>query len=231
MGYGVNDAAFNTGATSVYGSAALGQSTSLTGGVYTPVARVVADIGYNATVDTSTALYNIYNTNNPRSVATVNGSTFYLSGQGVKGSTTQGVFETTDGSTTATAIDTSTDTRTAEIYNGVLYVSRDSTQSTTSGTNIASYGTTLPTSATTATPLSGITGTLTLTAAEENTVNASAVGTTINLSPENFFFANATTLYVADSGFPKEGGIGDGACRNGRSTGRAGFSTIPCPSA
>ena len=32
----------------------------------------------------------------------------------------------------------------------------------------------------------------------------------VNLSPENFFFANSTTLYVADGGDPKDGGLGDG---------------------
>ena len=152
LGYGVNAAAFNTaGATgnSVYGNAALGQSTSIPGGTYTPVARIVADIGADATIDTSTSLYNIYNVNNPRSVATVNGSTFYLSGQGVKGSTNQGVLLATDGASTATAIDTSTDTREAEIYNGQLYVSRDTTQGGAAGTSdIASYGASLPTTAT-----------------------------------------------------------------------------------
>jgi hypothetical protein len=209
-GYGVNAATYNAGGATVYGNAALAQSTSLTGSNYTPVARVVADIGYNATIDTSTALYNVYNTNNPRSITTVNGTSFYLSGQGVKGDTTQGVFTATDGASAATAIDTSTDTRTAEIVNGVLYVSRDSTQGTGGTSNIASYGTTLPTSATAPTPLAGITGKVTLTAGQTNTVNAAAIGTSVNLSPENFFFANATTLYVADGGNPKEGGLGDG---------------------
>ena len=214
LGYGVNATAFNTAGTagnSAYGNAALGQSTSITGGTYIPVARIVADIGANASIDTSTSLYNIYNVNNPRSVASVNGSTFYLSGQGVKGSTNQGVFLATDGASTATAIDTSTDTREAEIYNGQLYVSRDTTQGGTAGTsNIASYGAALPTSATAPTVLPGIAGRVTLASGQANTVNASAVGTSVNLSPEGFFFANATTLYIADGGFPKEGGIGDG---------------------
>jgi autotransporter passenger strand-loop-strand repeat protein len=209
-GYGVNAATYNAGGATVYGNAALAQSTSLTGTNYTPVARVVADISYNATIDTSTALYNVYNTNNPRSVSTVDGTRFYLSGQGVKGDTTQGVFTATDGSSSATAIDTSTDTRTAEIVNGVLYVSRDSTQGASGTSNIASYGTTLPTSATAFTPLAGIMGKVTLTAAQANGVNNAAIGSSVNLSPENFFFANATTLYVADGGNPKEGGLGDG---------------------
>ena len=93
FGYGVNAAAFNmAGASgnSAYGNAALGQSTSTTNGVYIPVSREVANIGYNAAIDTSTSVYNIYNTNNPRSAATVNGTTFYLSGQSVKGSTDAG---------------------------------------------------------------------------------------------------------------------------------------------
>ena len=208
-GYGVTDTTFNSGGATVYGTTALAQSTSVQGGQYTAVARVIADISYNATIDTSTALYNVDNLNNPRSVATVNGTSFYLSGQGKKGDTTQGVQYAQDGASSATIIDDSTDTRTAEIVNGVLYVSRDSTQGTGGTSNIASYGT-LPTSATAPVPLAGINGTVTLTAAQENSVNASAVGTTVNLSPENYFFANATTLYVADGGNPKEGGLGDG---------------------
>ncbi len=92
MGYGVNAQTFNAGGAAVFGSAALAQSTSVPGGQDTAVARVVADISFNGTVDTSTALFNIDNTNNPRSVATVNGTTFYVSGQGVKGDNTQGVF-------------------------------------------------------------------------------------------------------------------------------------------
>src|SRR5665213_2092441 len=47
MGYGVNANDFNTGGASVYGSAALGQSTSLTGGTYVTVPRVVALISAN----------------------------------------------------------------------------------------------------------------------------------------------------------------------------------------
>jgi autotransporter passenger strand-loop-strand repeat protein len=210
MGYGVNAQTFNSGGANVYGNAALAQSTSVPGGPFTPVARVVADISYNGTVDTSTALYNIDNTNNPRSVATVNGTTFYIAGQGVKGDTTQGVFLAHDGASSATAIDTSTDARTAEIINGVLFVSRDSTQGAGGTSNIESFGTTLPTTATVGTPLAGIDGTITLSAAQDNSVNAGAVGTTIHLSPENFFFADANTLYVADGGNPKEGGLGDG---------------------
>jgi hypothetical protein len=48
----------------------------------------------------------------------------------------------------ATAIDNSTDTRFVTIFGGQLYVSRDSTQSATAGTDIGSYGQALPTSRT-----------------------------------------------------------------------------------
>lgn len=205
-GYGVNAATYNSGGAAVYGNAALAQTTSVQGGAYAAVARVVADISASGSVDASTALYNIYNTQNPRSVATVDGSSFWLSGQGVKGSANQGVFYATDGSSAATAINTATDTRTAEIYNGVLYVSADSAQG---ATNIESYGA-LPTSSTTGTVLTGLSTSVTLTVNSANTVNGADIGQTVYLSPENFFFADANTLYVADGGNPKNGGLGDG---------------------
>ena len=209
MGYGVNWQTFDgANAAAIYGTTAEGQTTSVPGGAYTAVPRIVADIGYNGTVNTSTALYNVDNSNNPRSVATINGTTFYISGQGVSGDTTQGVFVANEGASGATAIDTSTDTRTAVIYNGELYVSRDSTQGV--GGTISNYGSVLPTGTTTATVLGGIDGSITLTAGQANGINTGSVGQKINLSPENFFFASSTVLYVADSGVPKEGGIGDG---------------------
>ncbi len=131
VGYGVNASAFNSAALATYGTTALGQTTSLlanqqTGAIYTTVPRVVALINGTGNVDTTTALTGVFNTNNPRSAYTVDGSTIYVSGQGAsKTDTTQGVFVTTRGSTTATAIDTSSDTRFVTGYNGTLYVSRD----------------------------------------------------------------------------------------------------------
>jgi autotransporter passenger strand-loop-strand repeat protein len=206
-GYGVNATTYNQGGAATYGNAALAQSTSLTTQTtYTPVARVVADISYNGSVDTSTALFNIFNVNNPRSVATINGSVFYLAGQGNKDAT-QGVFEAVDGASSATAIDTANDARDVEIYNGQLYVSEDSKIGPTDG--IATFGG-VPTTASTPTFLSGIETSTVLTAATANGVDDAAIGTSVNLSPENYFFANPTTLYVADGGDPKEGGLGDG---------------------
>ncbi len=203
-GYGVNADTFNEGGAAVYGTAALAQSTSVQGGQNTAVARVIADINADGVVDTSTALYNVFNENNPRSVATVNGSSFYISGQGLKGDTTQGVFYAQDGASSATSINDATDTRTVEIYNGQVYVSADSTQG---ATNISDYGS-MPTSAATPTVLAGIDGSVTLNGTNGNTVNGSTG--TVFLSPEDYFFANADTLYIADGGDPKNGGVGDG---------------------
>ena len=214
-GYDVNYQTFNageTGGNNVYGATALAQSYTVPTGNDTLVPRAIVDIGATGTVDDSTNLLGVFNTNNPRSVATINGTTFYVSGQGVSGSTTQGVFVAADGASSATAIDTATDTRTVEIYNGNVYVSEDSKQSTapatTGGTSNVEAFTGEPTAAATPTVLPGISQTVTLVNGDGNATNGSTG--TVHISPENFFFANATTLYVADGGNPKQGGAGDG---------------------
>jgi hypothetical protein len=228
MGYGVNAAAFNADPAAYSassGNTALGQSGSLTGQSYTPVARVVALIGANGSVNTTTALYNIFNGNNPRSAYTVNGGAIYVSGQGTKGDNTGGVFSTTLGSHSATSITgndggsgSSQDTRVVQVYNNTLYVSSDSKTGSTNRSFIGTLGTagTLPTSLANGgngpTMLpgygnSGGTGKITITSNTANGINS--VGQQVNLSPEDYFFANATTLYVADSGSPKQ------TCRNG----------------
>jgi hypothetical protein len=189
------------------------------------VPRVVALIDANGNVNTATALTGVYNENNPRSVATVNGSSFYLSGQGASktDTTTQGVFLAQLGATTATPIDTSFDTRTVEIQNKQLYVSADSSEGSGSHENISSYSTAgnLPTSTSTATILSGLQSKLTVSSSSQlNTLDTSiSTGTKIYLSPENYFFANATTLYVADSGAPKSDNNGSGGSAQGLSDG------------
>ena len=271
IGYGVNASTFNTAPLSTYGTAALGQTTSLTaanqtGTIVTTVPRVVALIGSNGGVDTSTALTGVFNMNNPRGAATVNGSSFYVSGQGVTGDGTGGVFYATKGATTATAIDASTsvpsgspngtanaaygtETRAVEIVNNgsgnQLQVSRDAGVSGTpnDATDIrsltnASGG--LPTSssglvATRFLPSNpsvngGNTGSIDVTAANENGVNNSRVGKFVYLSPEDFFYANATTLYIADSGSPKNGsgnaGLGEGGLQKWTLNTATGFWSL-----
>jgi hypothetical protein len=236
MGYGVNADAFNADPAkySSTGNPALGQSGSLTGQSYTAVPRVVALIGQNGSVNSSTALYNIFDQNNPRSVYTVNGTTFYVSGQGNYPDATGGVFYATLGSHSATSITgadagsgASQDTREVQVYNGQLYVSTDSKKGSTNRDYIGTLGSqgSLPTTVAnggdgpamlTGFGNAGGTGKITVTAANANNVNASLIGKdeTVNLSPENYFFANPDTLYVADSGSPKntsaDSPLGDG---------------------
>lgn len=225
MGYGINAAQYNANpsiysscTTSDCSSSALAQSTSLsTASNYIP--RVVALISANGTVDTSTAVANVFNGNNARGAVTTNGQTFYISGQGQSGDTTEGVFVVQKGSSSATAINTSYDTRSVQIIGNQLYVSQDSKVGTGQTAYIATLGSAgnLPTGSTAASVLPGLStgsknspmpGTIALANGNGNSVNASSGN--IFLSPENYFLANATTMYVADSGDPKAGGLGDG---------------------
>jgi hypothetical protein len=235
MGYGINANTFNAAyapgvTTNQYGAApsgALAQSGSLTGQSYTPVARVAALIDSNGNVNSSTAVYNFANTNNPRSAYAVtgtNGTNIYISGQGASGDATGGVFVTRIGTTnnsptSITGADAgsgaSQDTRVVQVYNGQLYVSADSKSGATNRSYLGTLGTGTPTTtigAPTQLPSSNnasptpvavtSTGKLTLTAGETNGINSA--GQQINLSPESYFFANSTTLYVADSGDGKQ---------------------------
>ncbi len=242
MGYGVNAAMFNNAPLSTYGTAALGQTTSLTaanqtGTVYTTVPRVVALIGTNGSVDTSTALTGVFNTNNPRSAATVDGTSFYVSGQGAsKTDTTQGVFLASLGATTATPIDNTTDTRAVSILNegsgNRLYVSRDYNPPGSGSQNFSNVGSLtgpssgLPTSSSglvtthivpPASPFSsgGNNGSINLTLGTANGVNNSRIGSFVYVSPEQYFFASPTVLYVTDSGQPKNGNAGKAALGEG----------------
>jgi hypothetical protein len=255
MGYGVNAATFNGAAVATYGNAALGQTTSLTSASVTTVPRVVGVINGIGQVDTTTALTGVFNTNNPRSAATVDGSSFYVSGQGVTGDSTGGVFYAVKGATTATPINVGsatpmgtpngtavatygTEARVVEIANtgsgNTLYVSRDvkaagTPNDTTDIRSLTSASHGLPTSATglvatrlinptssgTGSSLGGNTGSINLTVALANGVNNSRISKFVYLSPEQFFFANATTMYVADSGAPKNGSANAAALGEG----------------
>jgi hypothetical protein len=226
MGYGVNDNLFNSKAGVVNsfsptGDARLAQSGSLTGQGYTPVARTVALIDNNGNVNSTTGLLNIFNTNNPRSAYTLDGTNIYVSGQGTGSDATGGVFYTTLGSTTSfiaiTGLDTSgktlsQDTRDVQINNNTLDISVDTKGGSNSARSfIGTLGTPPATSLYNSnngpTMLTGFgnaggTGQYAITATNGNGINAA--GQTINLSPENYFFASASVLYVADDGTPKQ---------------------------
>jgi hypothetical protein len=247
-GYGVSASAFNANPQSFGGASKsciasggsavtcypLGQTSSVPGfagsagsGVTTAVTvpRVIALIGTNGGVDTSTALTNVFNENNPRSVATVNGSSFYISGQGATktDTTTQGLFLAARGATSATPIDTSFDTRTVSIQNNQVFLSADSTEGSGVHENISSYGSpgSPPVSAATAAVLPNLKSKYAFTSTSQlNALDFSlSPSNKVYLSPENFFFANATTLYVADSGNPKGDNNGAGGSTQGLSDG------------
>jgi hypothetical protein len=229
MGYGVNAGVFNSNPAAYSlnsANTALAQSGSLTGQSYTPVPRVAVLIDANGNVDTTTALFNVFNGNNGRSAYTADGSAIYVSGQGTSGDNTGGVFLAQRGSASATSITgtdagsgASQDTRTVQIVNGTLYVSSDSKSGATNRDYIGTLGTagTPPVSIANGgsgpAMLSGFgnaggTGKLTVSAGNTNGVNV--VGSQVNLSPENYFFANASTLYMTDSGSPKNDSTGTG---------------------
>jgi hypothetical protein len=232
-GYGVNAAAFNANPGSFSPDStntALGQSGSIQGQGYTAVPRVVALVDGSGNVNTTTAVFGVFNTNNPRSAYTANGTAIYISGQGAGGDNTGGVFLTSLGGSSATSITgadagsgNSQDTRQVQIVNGQLYVSSDSKSGSTNRDYIGTLGSagSPPTSVANGgngpTMLSGFgntggTGKETVTATNGNGINT--VGSVINLSPENYFFASPSVLYVADSGDPKNtsgnSGLGDG---------------------
>jgi hypothetical protein len=135
------------------------------------------------------------------------------------------------------------DARMVQIYNNTLYVSMDDKPgSSTLGYNRAYIGTLGDPAATSLYTCTGVgggcptgdgpygpsilaglgntggTGKYTLnTAGAGNTSNGNNlnVGLKINLSPQNFFFASPTVLYVADTGFPKNNSNGpDTVCTN-----------------
>lgn len=221
MGYGVNAATYNANAVTTYGNAALAQSTSVPGGTYTAVPRVVAVIGANGSVNSSTSIYDVFDQNNPRSVYSTDGTHFYISGQGTgKGNdTTAGVFYTTLGSHTATAITgqdatsstggtISQDTRVVEVVDGTLYVSADTKGGTGSardfiGTLGSPPSTTLYNNASGPTQLNGFGTTKTGIITISGNGNGLNSGKQIDLSPDQFFFATPDVLYVADTGAPK----------------------------
>ena len=238
MGYGINADIFNA-APVTYGAApsnALAQSGSLTGQSYTPVPRVLMLIDANGNVNSSTGIFNIFNTNNPRSAFTQSGSTAYVSGQGSGADATGGVFylsavgAPTTSPTAITGLDAASktiaqDTRIIQVLNNTLYVSVDSKEG--SGNNrdfLGTLGTPPATSLYNSgggpTQLTNFAtsgaGKETITTGTNSNGNNLNAGMPINISPETYFFASPSILYVTDSGAPKNDSNGDN-----NSTGKA----------
>lgn len=216
---------------------ALAQSCSLSSGCGgTPqVARVIATISGSGQVNSTTTLYNVFNENNPRSVYSADGTSFYISGQGTGNANdlTGGVFYVPGVGPGQTAVPitgtdaTSTgnppnnigqDTRFVTEYNNTLYVSTDTKEGSGSardfiGTLGSPPATSVYNSGSGPTQLNGFgttkTGIMTITTGANSNGNPLNAGLPINLSPADFFFANPTTLYVADTGSPKNDKAGD----------------------
>ncbi len=144
------------------------------------VNRVLGRVDATGAYDTSTAFADAFSAASIRSVVSDNGTNFWATGGN------GGVRYTTLGGTTTTQLTSvtgTTNTRVANIYSGQLYMSTGSSPFI----GVSSVGTGLPTSATTASLLPGF------------------PGATTGSSNYDFYFSNASTLYVADDSSPNRG--------------------------
>ena len=125
-----------TGYDAAVGVAKIGETTSAS------VPRGVARVSAAGAIDTSTALTDFGNANNPRGATSSDGTSIWVGGAG-KG-TTGGVHYTTLGSSTSTLMSTTdTNARAVTIAGGQLYASADPTKE---GNSISTVGSGLPTS-------------------------------------------------------------------------------------
>ena len=168
-----------TGYDAAPGTASVTSSASAT------VNRVIARIGLDGVVDTSTALSDAYTANNVRSACTVDGNQFWTSGTGT--APTPGVrYVAALGATNSTQLSASvTNIRCVDIVNGQLFCS------TASGAfqGVSTVGVGLPTTSGQATSL------------------LPGFPTAAGPSSYDFFFADANTLYVADDRTTGVGGV------------------------
>jgi len=162
---------------------ALAQSTSAN------VPRMAVLIDPNGNVISTTSFNDLFSTDNPRSVFTPDGRTIYISGEG-SSTSNQGIYFASVGATnTSETIYDKYESRVAFAYEGNLYYSQDKKNDSTG--------------------IFEFTGVPTSTASAKQIIPSGGSGG-VNYSPDGFYFANGTTLYVADTGVPKSGGTGDG---------------------
>jgi hypothetical protein len=214
----------NAGLNAGYGGSnptALAQSTDIA------VPRVVAQINLaTGTADTSTVLNDIYNTNNPRGIYSPDGSTLYLSGQGANQNDEGGLYTSTVGTNTTTGGAAPTGIFNAVSTRDILQYNLNAATGTTSTTANTYYSADQNSSSKgTQTGIFEYTGSPT-TSQGTNTgtritpaSNGGSGSSLVSYSPEGFVFANASTLYVADTGDPKAGGVGAGGIQKWSFTG------------
>ncbi|MBM4063578.1 MAG: hypothetical protein FJ265_21135 [Planctomycetes bacterium] len=161
-----------------YGAIPGTASVASTASAVTP--RVIARVGRDGSIDTSTALNNVFSANNVRGAVTQDGQYFWASGAN------SGAVLTTLGATTGTSLNTAapTNLRSIDIYEGQLYC----TSGSGSTRGVITVGAGLPTTA--GQILALLPGFPTATA-----------------SPYDFCFADPDTVYVADDRTSGAGGI------------------------
>ncbi|HMS56265.1 MAG TPA: hypothetical protein PKA27_12775 [Fimbriimonadaceae bacterium] len=152
----------------------------------TVINRVVARVDANCNIDTTTALTDAYSTNTAgiRSVYSVDGTGFWLAGNG--NATTSGIRYATLGASTSTSVVQTPNTRVVSVWNGQLYAST----MTGAFRGVNTVGTGLPT---------GTGEVFTL-------LNGFSSDTGSPQDVYDFYFADAATLYVADNRTAATGG-------------------------
>jgi hypothetical protein len=165
------------------------------GGPGVAVNRDIARISASGTIDTTTSLTDAYQGDNARAAISVDGAEFFTVGNSDKTLiNTIGPRYSTLGASTSTLLGTVTGTpsksdnfRAVQVFNGNVYVAKGSGGTGSNGIFLVG-----PTSNTaggeTTTPLPGL----------SQVVGNDGPNV---IHPFGFFFANATTLYVADEGF------------------------------
>jgi phospholipase C len=165
------------------------------GGPSVAVNRDIARIDAGGNINTTTSLSDTYQGDNPRAAISIDGNEFFTVGNADKSAINSlGPRFSTVGGSTSTLLGTVTGTpsksdnfRAVQIFNGNVYVAKGSGGTGSNG--IFLVGPTNNTSGgETTTPLPGL---------------SQVVGNDgpSVIHPFGFFFANATTLYVADEGF------------------------------
>lgn len=157
-------------------------TTAIAGTANPPVSRVIARIDLAGVVDTSTALTDAYTVSNIRSVASDDGSRFWISGS------TQGIrFVANLGDTTSVLVGVPpTNVRCLNVYNGQLW----GTSGSSGFVGLWKAGNGLPT----------------LPATAGGVIEPGFTGAT-GPSPYDFHFASPTTVYIADDRSNGSGGI------------------------
>lgn len=145
-------------------------------------------------VNTTTALLDASSGISVRSAYTTNGTDLWVGGSnganiqttGVATFTTAGVRYTTTGSSTSTQLTVGAgNQRVLNGYNNQLYLSQNTTSATLRG--ISTVGTGIPTSGGPALPITQLPG-----------FNAATIPTPASETADDYWFADANTLYIAD---------------------------------